>query len=206
VKVTLQGISISFYQKRILKNIDFVFEEQGTYAITGGNGSGKSTVVKLLAGVLKASQGQLSHSLNTSMVSPEHLYKHLNWVAPYINIYEELNAVETFNFQKNFKNTSLSLEDFLLKTNLVEHRNKRIKYYSSGMKQRLKLALGMFFACDLLLLDEPTMNLDKNFQGWYLQNLEDLIKNGDKTIIIASNAPEEYTLAQEVLDLEKHRS
>lgn len=205
MKVTLQGISISFYQKRILKNIDFVFEEQGTYAITGANGSGKSTVVKLLAGVLKASQGSINHSLGAVVVPSENLHKHLNWVAPYINIYEELNAVEIFNFQKNFKNTSLSLDDFLIKTNLAEHRNKRIKYYSSGMKQRLKLALGMFFDCKLLLLDEPTMNLDKNFQGWYLQNLQDLIRNGDKTIIIASNAPEEYTLAQEVLDLEKHR-
>ena len=63
----------------------------------------------------------------------------------------------------------------------------------------------MFFDCDLLLLDEPTVNLDKNYQEWYLQNLRELILNSGKTIIIASNIPEEYTLAQEVLDLEKYR-
>lgn len=205
MKVILQDISISFYQKRILKNINFVFEEQGVYAITGDNGSGKSTLVRTLAGVLKPSSGQVCHALKGKDLASEDLYKHLNWVAPYINLYEELNAAEIFSFHKSFKQSSCSLEEFLDKTQLVSHKNKRIKYYSSGMKQRLKLALAMFFEGPLLLLDEPTVNLDHHYQAWYQAHLQELVQRGDKTIIIASNAPEEYAIANGILDLEKFR-
>lgn len=205
MKIALKDISISFYQKRILKNIDFVFEEHGVYAVTGDNGSGKSTLVRVLAGVLKASSGHISHSLDGETLPADDLYKHLNWVAPYINLYEELNVAEVFNFHKSFKQSVYSLDEFLEKTQLGSHKNKRIKYYSSGMKQRLKLALAMFFEGSLLLLDEPTVNLDYNYQAWYQTQLQELVLRGDKTIIIASNAPEEYAMAKGILDLEKFR-
>lgn len=205
MKIALQDISISFYQKKILKNVNFVFEEHGIYAVTGDNGSGKSTLVRLLAGTLKAASGSVRHTLKGKDLVMEDLYKHLNWVAPYINLYEELNAAEIFSFHKSFKQTAYSLEEFLEQTQLAQHKNKRIKYYSSGMKQRLKLALAMFFEGSLLLLDEPTVNLDHHYQAWYQAHLQQLVHKGGRTIIIASNAPEEYAMAQGILNLEKFR-
>lgn len=207
MQISLCNISISYYQKKILKNINFVFESGKTYALIGSNGSGKSSLVKVIAGVLNPKNGTVKyHNKETSVeIERDDLVAKIAWVAPYINLYEEFSAEEIYKFQSNFKKPKFNLEYFLEETDLKTHRDKRVKYYSSGMKQRLKLALALFFETQLLILDEPTINLDQKYQKWYLDKLTELAKNSDTTIIIASNVPEEYALATELLKVEDYK-
>ncbi|HTF81628.1 MAG TPA: ATP-binding cassette domain-containing protein, partial [Cytophagales bacterium] len=116
MKITLEDISISFYQRRIIKNLHFVFDEHDVYAVTGNNGSGKSTIIKLIAGLLKPSRGTIVYLLDHKNLVQEMVYRHIGWVAPYINIYEELNACEAYRFHKKFKRPLLTEDEFLKMT------------------------------------------------------------------------------------------
>lgn len=205
MEIELKDVSVSYYQKRVLKNINYNFEKGKTYAFTGANGSGKSTLVKVLAGVLKPAVGDILYKQNSQVIEVSELPRYLSWVAPYINLYEEFDADELYKFHSKFKNPKLGLEQFLEQTNLKDHRKKRIKYYSSGMKQRLKLALALFFECEVLILDEPTVNLDSKYQQWYLEHLKKMIDEAEILIVIASNIPAEYALAHEVIDVENFK-
>ena len=91
-------------------------------------------------------------------------------------------------------------KDFIDLLNLTTHRNKQIKYFSSGMKQRLKLGLAFHSEAEILLLDEPTSNLDKQGVNWYLQQIEK--HTADKLLIICSNQPQEYEFCENVFDMQ----
>lgn len=198
MQISLHNTGKRYNREWIFRNVNFVFEPNRAYAITGPNGSGKSTLLQVVAGALQHNSGSLTYTTEAGK-QIEEPYAHIAFAAPYLDLIEEMTATEFLNFHEKFKPLTLSVAEILKQVNLETAAQKQIRYFSSGMKQRLKLAQAFFTNAPVLLLDEPTSNLDKEGINLY----KELIKGqqGKKLIIISSNDVEEYNFCNEVIDI-----
>ncbi|MEL6534256.1 MAG: ATP-binding cassette domain-containing protein [Bacteroidota bacterium] len=173
-----------------------------SYAITGPNGSGKSTLTALLMGLTLPTKGEVRHEKEGKALDPESWYKHLVLAAPYQELIEEFTLDQLLDFHFEFKKpvADMSKAAIIDAMYLKEARHKAVRYFSSGMKQRLKLGLAFFSQSDILFLDEPTSNLDDRAKAWYQEQLDEIL--GKRLVIIASNVEEEYTKCDSVLSLQ----
>lgn len=188
--IELLDIGKKFNREWIFKNVSHVFEKGSSTGITGSNGSGKSTLIKLISAAELPSKGTLNFNLNGSAVEHQEIYRHINFASPYMDLAEELSCEEIFDFHLKFKplSSSLTKDAFFELLYLSDAKNKYIKNFSSGMKQRLKLGLAICFESPLLLLDEPCSNLDTKGIDTYQSLLNTYSTN--RTIIIGSNEEE----------------
>src|SRR3954470_8196131 len=145
-----------FNRDWIFRKAELEFSSGNAYAITGPNGSGKSTLLQALAGMLQLSEGSLSYydGHNNILENP---YQSLSFCAPYLDVIEEMTLLEFLEFHQHFKNLipGLSVQDVVKIIGLKAAAGKQIRYYSSGMKQRVKLAQALFSDTPVVLLDEP---------------------------------------------------
>ena len=201
MKVTLEKLSKRYLYDWIIRDMDFVFESNSITGINGINGSGKSTLIQLLSGYLSPSQGTISYNITNENIERSDLYKYVSLAAPYTDLIQEYDAEEMFLFHKKFKKlrTDLDVNSFLEIVNLKGNKGKQIQYYSSGMKQRLQLAIALFTDSKLLLLDEPTSYLDNTNKEWFYNLLNEQL--GNRTVIIASNDLDDFRYCNETLTL-----
>jgi ABC-type multidrug transport system ATPase subunit len=197
MQISLAQACKRFNKEWIFKNLSFQFEAGKHYALVGNNGSGKSTLLQIIAGYSGLTKG----SIEWNPFDANTIYEQISFAAPYLELVEEFTATEQFEFQAQFKpiQKELSTEKILELIGLKNAAHKQIRYYSSGMKQRLKLALAIFSDCPILLLDEPCSNLDK--EGYALYDI--LIKDYamHKLIIVGSNDPAEYHFCKAQVNL-----
>ena len=203
-KISLDNIGRRFNREWIFKSVNYTFEQNQSYAILGANGSGKSTLLQVLSGSLIPSEGDLAYTFNGSSVLVEEVYKHLVIAAPYLELIEEFTLQEIIDFHFKFKGyrdglNSKSVIDLLA----LNASNKPLKYFSSGMKQRVKLALAFCSDTPVLLLDEPTANLDQQGVNWYLSLIEHFSQN--RLVIICSNQYHEYQFCKHQLTVSDYK-
>lgn len=202
MEVSLINAGKRFNREWIFRKVDFQFVPGRSYAITGPNGSGKSTLLQAIAGSMYLSEGSLEYRTRESaIIETEKIYQHISIAAPYLELVEEMTAKEFLHFHHQFKSlvSTLSIEDILSVIGLEKAADKQIRYFSSGMKQRIKLAQAIFSDTPVLLLDEPCTNLDK--PGYELYHT--LINNycRDKLIIVSSNDSQEMDFCTEKLSI-----
>lgn len=198
--ISLSNIGKRFNREWIFRNLDYTFSAPKKYAITGPNGSGKSTLLQVIAGAVTHNEGTIAFSNNRQETD---LYKHIAIAAPYLELIEEMTANELLDFHAAFKPLSVPKQEALHIVTLEKAANKQIRYYSSGMKQRLKLAQAFFSSTALLLLDEPTTNLDAEGIALY-RHLIAHYTDG-KLVIISSNDREEYSFCDEVVAIADYK-
>ncbi|MFN8283517.1 MAG: ABC transporter ATP-binding protein [Chitinophagales bacterium] len=193
MNIQLENISKRYGFEWIFKQVNYQFEAGNKYAIVGPNGSGKSTLLKIISGGLVPTSGQVNFSiLNQQVTALEQAAREIIFAAPYISLIEEFSLEEMYKFHVAFKKMKTdSLQEFLEVSELVPHKNKYIKNFSSGMRQRLKLAFAFLTDTQTLLLDEPTSNFDANAINWYLKLIEKYTT--DRLVIIGSNQEYEYS-------------
>jgi ABC-type multidrug transport system ATPase subunit len=198
MKISLRNAGKRFNREWIFRHVTFDFVP-GYYAITGANGSGKSTLLQVIAGATIISEGEVMFEPDTTSVIPQPAdpYKHLSLAAPYLDLIEEMTATEFLKFHGNFKKFTADIRHILGEAGLSQAAHKQIRYFSSGMKQRLKLGQAFFSDTPVLLLDEPTTNLDADGTALYLQLIEK--QTTDRLVIISSNDPTEYAFCGEVI-------
>jgi ABC-type multidrug transport system ATPase subunit len=211
-KITLEDVGKRFRYEWIFRNIATTFESGKIYALLGSNGSGKSTLMKILSGHLSPSVGKIAFQINGKTQDEDSIYKHISYAAPYVELIEELTLVEMIAFHIKFKplSNTLTINDLIEILNFEKSRNKEIRYFSSGMKQRLKLALAICSDSPILLLDEPTTNLDAQGVAWYRQLMsrfantasQDNQKEQNRLTIIASNIEHDYDFCDNMLNVE----
>lgn len=176
-------------------------EGQG-YAILGSNGSGKSTLMQVLSGYLSPSKGQIIYEKQGDIIEKGEAYQSLSFAAPYIELIEEFTLQESIDFHYRFKQMLLSKKDLL---HLLDYPksayNKQVKFFSSGMQQRLKLALAICSDTSLLLLDEPTITLDNQAIEWYGHVLQQYAYSPERLTIIASNVAEDFAGCQHQINI-----
>ena len=201
MKISTQGLGIHFNFQYLFKDLDLEFESGRSYAITGPNGIGKSTLIKLLSGFMAPTDGRVVYLFNDAEISQDKWYKELSISAPYMELIEELTLMESLKYHFGLKTPidDFSNNDIIKELGLGYKKDIQIKYYSSGMKQRVKLALALFSNVPVVFLDEPTTNLDEKTKSWYLKTLEKVMKK--RLFIIASNDPDDVSFCDENIQL-----
>lgn len=194
--IKLTGVGKRYNYEWIFRNLDYEFLPDRSYAILGHNGSGKSTLLTMLSGYLSSSEGSLAYQLGGQSLPVEGLFRHLSFTAPYQELIEEFTLTEIIDYHSRFKQMRLpSTRALIERLYLEKARDKFVKDFSSGMKQRLKLGLAIYTESPLLLLDEPTTNLDQEGVDWYLEHVTQNRK--DRLVVVSSNVAHEYRFCQE---------
>lgn len=201
MKVSLTDAGKRFNRDWIFRHLTYTFEERSSYAIIGPNGSGKSTLLQILSGGMQPSEGKCEWSIGGAALPNEDVYTHVSICAPYLELVEEMTLREFMDFHHHFKPflPSQSVESVISVIGLKEAINKQIRYYSSGMRQRVKLAQAFFFDTPLLLLDEPCTNLDDRGIELYHQLIADYCHN--RLVIVSSNDAVEYKFCTEKINV-----
>lgn len=201
MRISLYNAGKRFNRDWIFRKANLTFLSGHTYAITGSNGSGKSTLLQALAGSMEISEGKIEWQEDGKIIDADNVYSCLSIAAPYIELIEEMTAVEFLEFHRQFKPLldEISIGEIIKIVGLEKAAAKQIRYFSSGMKQRIKLAQAIFSATPLLLLDEPCTNLDSNGYELYKILIRDFGKN--KTIIVSSNDINEFSFCENVVNI-----
>ena len=187
--------------------MNYEFNSNSSYVILGANGAGKSTLLRLIAGNILPSTGEISYSLNNTDINGESIFRYLTIAAPYMELLEELTLPESLSFHAHFKPfiTGYNNDKIIDFLGLTNSKRLQIKYYSSGMKQRVRLALAILSKTPLLLLDEPLTNLDNEGIEWYRNLMNDPEINRERLIIVRSNhREEEYSFCSEKLNIDDY--
>jgi ABC-type multidrug transport system ATPase subunit len=191
--IRVSGLSKRFNREWIFRGLDYSFDAGHTYAVTGPNGSGKSTLLQVLWGQVPPTAGTLDYYASpATKIDVEGMHHHLAIAAPYMDLIDEftLHELLRFHFSLRKLRSGLTLEELPERMYLQEARDKHIGNFSSGMRQRVKLALAFYTEADVLFLDEPGTNLDHRAFDWYLEQLQALPPH--MMVLIASNEPSEY--------------
>lgn len=204
MQIILENLGRRFNREWIFRDINYVFSKGQQYAILGPNGSGKSTLLSVLLGSLTPSEGKLTYR-DEKEILPENIFSAISLAAPYLDLIEEFTLQETIDFHFKFKNYHKGFDAAavlnLLALNKAE--DKPLKYFSSGMKQRTKLALAFCTDTPILVLDEPTSNLDTQGTDWYLSLIETFTK--DRLVLVGSNQPHEYDFCKYRLNISDYK-
>lgn len=194
MRIILNNLGKRFNKEWIFRNISYDFSRNDKVAILGTNGSGKSTLLQIIAGSMSQSEGEISPK------TEEDYFKNISYAAPYLELPEEMTWKEAVKFHGKFKNfhPSLKEEDVISVSGLGTAAEKELRNFSSGMKQRARLALAILSDTPLLLLDEPATNLDADGIKWYRQLISEFAQ--ERLVIVCSNYnKEEYEFCKREL-------
>ena len=206
MQIQLKDAAKRFNKEWIFSNLNYSFVTGHHYALIGNNGSGKSTLLQMIAGYIGLTKGQIEWtSTEHTSLDSSNIFKHISIAAPYLELVEEFTALEQIVFHQSFKaiQPNHAPMEILEKIGLGISADKQIRNFSSGMKQRLKLALAIFDEAPILLLDEPCSNLDQDGIHTYQQLIETYAMH--KLIIVASNDTQEYQFCDQHLSLAAYK-
>ncbi|HUC79836.1 MAG TPA: ATP-binding cassette domain-containing protein [Flavisolibacter sp.] len=205
MKIELQNAGKRFNREWIFRNATLQFHSTNAYAITGPNGSGKSTLLQAIGGMLQLSEGNIQYATANKQLGDEEAYKEISFCAPYLDVIEEFTLTEFLDFHNQFKVflPSFTTKKIIAEIGLEAAAGKQIRYYSSGMKQRVKLAQAIFSAAAIVLLDEPCSNLDVKGIELYHSLIANYCK--ERLVIVCSNDPVEYSFCNEAISILQYK-
>ncbi|MGA0284744.1 MAG: ABC transporter ATP-binding protein [Saprospiraceae bacterium] len=184
--ISIENLSKRFDSGWVFRDLNITIQAGQKVAVTGPNGSGKSTLLNILCGLLSPSLGTVTYVMHEKHIDRDDIYKYISISAAYSELDEELSPRELFTHYSNFKSFRIdSLEKFLELAQLEDARDKPVVYFSSGMKQRLSLALALTMDSPLLFLDEPSSFLDDTRKSWFYELFHAYVEG--KTVFLASN-------------------
>lgn len=184
--ISIENLSKRFDSGWVFRDLNISIQAGQKVAVTGPNGSGKSTLLNILCGLLSPSLGTVTYVMHENHIDRDDIYKYISISAAYSELDEELSPRELFTHYSNFKSFRIdSLEKFLELAQLEDARDKPVVYFSSGMKQRLSLALALTMDSPLLFLDEPSSFLDDTRKSWFYELFHAYAEG--KTVFLASN-------------------
>ena len=203
-KITLKNVRKNFGRLLVFDSVNFELTIGSSLAIAGKNGSGKSTLAKIIAGLLSPSAGEVIYQIDGKKIDKLDWFKYIGFVAPYLQLYDEFTGYENLEILariRGLKNYKSKIEDVLKRVNLYARRDDLVRGYSSGMKQRLKYACALLHEPVVLILDEPTSNLDAEGVEMVWAIAQEQKKKG--ILIVATNEAEELQMCEEVINLDE---
>ncbi len=209
MKISLINAGKRFNRDWIFRHVNYEFHKGASYAITGPNGSGKSTLLQVIGGAMAISEGNTKYEIRSTKsfdavqaeVPNENAFRYISIAAPYLELIEEMTVTEFLTFHYRFKTIlpGFTIKKITEMAGLENAAHKQIRYYSSGMKQRVKLAQAIFSDVPGVLLDEPCTNLDTAGIALYNQLINDHCK--ERLVIVSSNDVQEYHFCREKIDV-----
>lgn len=203
LKVT--DVSKEFSRRLIFRGISFSLAGGDSLAITGRNGSGKSTLVKVICGLLSPTRGKVEYMNDANTVPVEEVRNCIGLVSPYLQLYDEFTGIENLELLSKIRSDDTldrsRMQELLSLVGLWDRRNDFVRTYSSGMKQRLKYAFAVLHEPAVLILDEPTSNLDS--EG--IEMVKGVVGQQKRSsiLILATNDAEEATWCSAKVELDK---
>ena len=203
--ISLSDAGKRFNREWIFRHFTYQFIQGQSYAITGANGSGKSTLLQVLSGSMHFNEGKCEWSTNNTPIPAEKIYLHVSICAPYLEVVEEMTVTEFLDFHQGFKKflPGITTASAIESVGLKAAADKQIRYYSSGMKQRVKLAQCIFSDTAIVLLDEPCTNLDLTGIELYNQLIETYCQQ--RLVVVCSNDKTEYGFCKEILNISDYK-
>ena len=202
----LSGSNISFqYQAGapVIKNISFNLNKGEVLGFIGCNGSGKSTLLKIACGFLSPRKGEQSLIIDGKKLEKADWHKHIGFAAPYINLYDELTIkehIELFSKAHALKFNQDNFDFLLSEFSLSHKKNEQVKSLSTGMRQKTRLSIALYFEPKILAFDEPTATLDDKGAEAFFKLCKISSQNG-VGIIIATNDDREKALCNNFVNL-----
>lgn len=191
LEIILENAGKQYNEDWIFNNLTHTFLSGTATVILGSNGSGKSTLLQVVSSAIMPTSGSISYMMKGNPVRPEHAFRQMAISAPYIELIEEFTMTEMICFHRRLKPLvrNMTTQELIKICQLEKNADKPLKYFSSGMKQRLKLALAIMSETNVLLLDEPATNLDKAGIEWY----NDLVRKNmnNRLVVVSSNSVDE---------------
>jgi ABC-type multidrug transport system ATPase subunit len=222
MKIFLTNVGKRYNRDWIFRHLTYEFSSPSSYAITGPNGSGKSTLLQVIAGAIETSEGKMKYealsSKNEDLQSGSrgpsstswdfrnnNVFQQISIAAPYLELVEEMTANEFLGFHTRFKPLIFgqNIESILKEVGLEQAIHKQIRYYSSGMKQRIKLAQAVYSDTPVVLLDEPCTNLDEEGVNLYHRLVREYCSN--RLVIVSSNDEVEYRFCDRCILITDHK-
>ena len=202
--ICLSDAGKRFNRDWIFRHFNYTFEAGQSYAITGPNGSGKSTLLQALSGGMYINEGRIEYRIMNKEQKNEEIYRDVSICAPYLEVVEEMTLREFLDFHHGFKPflSGITTDSIITVLGLEKAVNKQIRYYSSGMKQRVKLAQCIFSDTAIVLLDEPCTNLDAAGIKLYDSLITDYCK--DRLVVVSSNDEVEYKFCSHKIDISNY--
>ena len=205
MKISLDNTGKKYNREWIFRKLSTELSLNDSLAITGSNGSGKSTFLKMISGFESPTEGSIRYE-DSRLIPLDKIYRQVTYTSPYIGIFEEYTMEELLKFYTALKplKPGIGVAEFIEIIELNHAQNKAIKHFSSGMKQRVKLGLSILSETPILLLDEPTSNLDKKAVKWYQRIIQDHLN--DRIVVVASNNLEEESFfCTKSIDIENYK-
>lgn len=205
MQIELQNLGKRFNRQWIFRKVSFVFKPGNACAIVGPNGSGKSTLLQVIAGAIEKSEGDIFFRNGDTELLPEHHFQQLSIAAPYLELIEELTLTEFLHFHRSFKPfiSGITVPFIIDYLGLKQSAAKQIRHFSSGMKQRVKLAQAVFSDVAVVMLDEPTANLDLDGIALYQRMVRDYCAS--RLLLIGSNDEEEIKMCCQRLNVSDYK-
>ena len=205
-KISCKGLGKRYNREWIFRGIQLEFLKGSASAVLGHNGSGKSTFIQILSGYMMQSEGSILYEIDGKHIEQEKVYKQISYSAPYLELIEDFSFEEAVQFQSRFKGfvDKMSEAEVIERSGLKKDAGKLIKYFSSGMKQRVKLILSILADTSILFLDEPASNLDKSGIDWYRSLIDEYRR--DRFVFVCSNQQEhEFDFCESVIRIEDYK-
>lgn len=202
IELRVSNLTKIYGNHDVFTDLSFGFKT-GVLGISGSNGSGKSTLLQCLVGLLKPTNGSVKWNRNDKSVKLNELKNLLGFVAPYVQLYEELTALENLNFLKDLHPAKNTTDPEAL-VNLFNAEYFKDNFYgdlSTGQQQRIKLAAAYIHQPLILCMDEPGSNLDEKGTS-LIDSVVETMRKESKTVIIASNQTKELDLCDTIIDLD----
>ena len=201
MEIEIDQLGKRFQHGWVFKNLHHLFQSNQIYGVSGRNGSGKSTFLKIVSGLLSPSIGKVNYSHLNQPIKREDIYTHVSIAAPYTDLIEEYNLHEMIAFHISLKPSDVftSIDQWMDMLEFPTSLTRPLYQFSSGMKQRVKLGLALYSQSDIILLDEPTSNLDESAKAWFFDQLNK--RRANKLIFIASNEDLDFKYCSEIISL-----
>jgi heme exporter protein A len=204
--LTCDNLTKTFSFNTVFSKLSFTVNTGNILAITGKNGSGKSTLIKIISGLLSQSTGEVKLTAGSTLIPKKEFYRYIGFVSPYLNLYDELTAIENIKFFSRLKKNNFNIdkaEALFRRLDIYNSKDLPAGNYSSGMKQRLKLIFALIDDPPVLIMDEPSSNLDT--KGAEIIN-ELISEQKEKNItIIATNNEREVPDGSRILKIEEYK-
>lgn len=191
ITLEARGIGKTFQRRAIFREVSFGLAAGGSMAVTGRNGAGKSTLVKIVAGLLAPTRGETLLAEDGRPVPPAERFSRFGLVAPYLQLYDEFTGWENLDVARRIRGLRIPderLGALLDRVSLGGREGDPVRTYSSGMKQRLKYAFALLHEPPVLLLDEPSSNLDAEGIRTVYAIMEEQKERGGILIVATNDA------------------
>jgi ABC-type multidrug transport system ATPase subunit len=210
-QLVLENAGKAFSDNWIFRNLNYTLQTGDKLALLGPNGSGKSTLMLAMAGYVRPTEGRIyTVSEHAQKIEPP-LGTDLTICMPNMETFEEFSLAQLLRMHMNSRVLISAIQDMRDPAALAEimrfgrlDLNKQIRFFSNGMRQRLKLGLAIFTDASMVMLDEPLTNLDKAGITLYRQWISDFL--GNRMLIVASNRPDEYDMCSRFIHLDESTS